>query len=258
MVEGFEEFLINDKIKAINEEMAKPQPDEEKIKEILLKRIRREKVAIKDIKLRTFIAEGNTRDDLAAHVYDITYGSINPGDNLVVIDDSIVRGTTLRQSIIRILDRLSPKKIVIVSSSPQVRYPDCYGIDMSRMGEFIAFRAAMELLKENDMEHIAREVYRKCLEQSSLPDEEIQNYVKEIYAPFTDEQIARKIAEMLTPEDVKAEIEIVYQTVENLHKAIPNHPGDWYFSGDYPTPGGNRLVNGAYINFYEGKTTARN
>ena len=249
MVEGFEEFLINDKIKAINEEMAKPQPDEEKIKEILLKRIRREKVAIKDIKLRTFIAEGNTRDDLAAHVYDITYGSINPGDNLVVIDDSIVRGTTLRQSIIRILDRLSPKKIVIVSSSPQVRYPDCYGIDMSRMGEFIAFRAAMELLKENDMEHIAREVYRKCLEQSSLPDEEIQNYVKEIYAPFTDEQIARKIAEMLTPEDVKAEIEIVYQTVENLHKAIPNHPGDWYFSGDYPTPGGNRLVNGAYINF---------
>ncbi|MBD5208371.1 MAG: amidophosphoribosyltransferase [Bacteroidales bacterium] len=258
MVEGFEEFLINDKIKAINEEMAKPQPDEEKIKEILLKRIRREKVAIKDIKLRTFIAEGNTRDDLAAHVYDITYGSINPGDNLVVIDDSIVRGTTLRQSIIRILDRLSPKKIVIVSSSPQVRYPDCYGIDMSRMGEFIAFRAAMELLKENDMEHIAREVYRKCLEQSSLPDEEIQNYVKEIYAPFTDEQIARKIAQMLTPEDVKAEIEIVYQTVENLHKAIPNHPGDWYFSGDYPTPGGNRLVNGAYINFYEGKTTARN
>ena len=258
MVEGFEEFLINDKIKAINEEMARPQPDEEKIKEILLKRIRREKVAIKDIKLRTFIAEGNTRDDLAAHVYDITYGSINPGDNLVVIDDSIVRGTTLRQSIIRILDRLSPKKIVIVSSSPQVRYPDCYGIDMSRMGEFIAFRAAMELLKENDMEHIAREVYRKCLEQSSLPDEEIQNYVKEIYAPFTDEQIARKIAEMLTPEDVKAEIEIVYQTVENLHKAIPNHPGDWYFSGDYPTPGGNRLVNGAYINFYEGKTTARN
>lgn len=257
MVKGFEEYLLKDKLAAIKEEMGKKDPDDKKIEEIILRRIRREKVAIKDIKLRTFIAEGDTRDDLAAHVYDITYGSINPGDNLVVIDDSIVRGTTLRQSIIRILDRLGPKKIVIVSSSPQVRYPDCYGIDMSRMGEFIAFRAAMELLKERDMEHIAREVYRKCLEQSSLPDDKIQNYVKEIYAPFTDEEISRKIADMLTPDDTKAEIEIVYQTIENLHKAIPDHPGDWYFSGDYPTPGGNRLVNAAYINFYEGKTTAR-
>lgn len=257
MVKGFEEYLLKDKLAAIKEEMGKKDPDDKKIEEIILRRIRREKVAIKDIKLRTFIAEGDTRDDLAAHVYDITYGSIDPGDNLVVIDDSIVRGTTLRQSIIRILDRLGPKKIVIVSSSPQVRYPDCYGIDMSRMGEFIAFRAAMELLKERDMEHIAREVYRKCLEQSSLPDDKIQNYVKEIYAPFTDEEISRKIADMLTPDDTKAEIEIVYQTIENLHKAIPDHPGDWYFSGDYPTPGGNRLVNAAYINFYEGKTTAR-
>lgn len=257
MVKGFEEYLLKDKLAAIKEEMGKKDPDDKKIEEIILRRIRREKVAIKDIKLRTFIAEGDTRDDLAAHVYDITYGSIDPGDNLVVIDDSIVRGTTLRQSIIRILDRLGPKKIVIVSSSPQVRYPDCYGIDMSRMGEFIAFRAAMELLKERDMEHIAREVYRKCLEQSSLPDDKIQNYVKEIYAAFTDEEISRKIADMLTPDDTKAEIEIVYQTIENLHKAIPDHPGDWYFSGDYPTPGGNRLVNAAYINFYEGKTTAR-
>lgn len=257
MVKGFEEYLLKDKLAAIKEEMSKKEPDDKKIEEIILRRIRREKVAIKDIKLRTFIAEGDTRDDLAAHVYDITYGSIDPGDNLVVIDDSIVRGTTLRQSIIRILDRLEPKKIVIVSSSPQVRYPDCYGIDMSRMGEFIAFRAAMELLKERDMEHIAREVYRKCREQSALPDEKIQNYVKEIYAPFTDEEVARKIAEMLTPDDTKAEIEIVYQTIENLHKAIPNHPGDWYFSGNYPTPGGNRLVNAAYINYYEGKTTER-
>lgn len=221
-------------------------------------RIRREKVVVKDIKLRTFIAESEGRDDLAAHVYDITYGTLNPGeDNLVVIDDSIVRGTTLRQSIIRILDRLNPRSIVIVSSSPQVRFPDCYGIDMSRMGEFIAFRAAMELLRETDRSDVIREVYRKSKAQENAPKEEIVNYVKEIYEPFTDEEIARKIAEMLTPEGTKAEVKLVFQTIEDTHRAIPGHTGDWYFSGRYPTPGGNRLVNQAFINFVEGNSDLR-
>lgn len=221
-------------------------------------RVRREKVVVKDIKLRTFIAESEGRDDLAAHVYDITYGTIRPGqDNLVVIDDSIVRGTTLRQSIIRILDRLGPKRIVVVSSSPQVRYPDCYGIDISRLGEFIAFRAAMELLQETGRQDIIDEVYRKCKLQESLPKEEVVNFVKEIYAPFSDEDIAQKIAEMLTPEGTKAEIKLVFQSIPNTHKAIPNHSGDWYFSGDYPTPGGNRLVNQAFINYYEGRPSSR-
>ncbi len=218
------------------------------------KKPRTEKVLIKDIKLRTFIAQDKTRNDLAAHVYDITYGSIKPGeDNIVIIDDSIVRGTTLKQSIIGILNRLAPKKIVIVSSSPQVRYPDYYGIDMSSMSEFAAFRAAVELLKERGQESLIHELYKKAKEQQDLPKEQIVNYVKEIYAPFTMEEISKKIAEMLTPPNVKCEVEIVYPTLEGLHEACPDHRGDWYFSGNYPTAGGNRLVNETFINYVEGK-----
>lgn len=225
---------------------------EEELEQILSMRVRCEKVAIKDIKLRTFIAEGNSRNDLAAHVYDITYGSIVPfEDNLVVIDDSIVRGTTLRQSIIGILDRLHPKKIVIVSSSPQVRYPDYYGIDMSRMNEFIAFKAAVALLEERGQDEIILEAYRKAKLQQMQKDGMIVNYVKEIYAPFTDEEISAKMVQLLTPPGTKAEVEIVYQTLEGLHASCPNHPGDWYFSGDYPTPGGARMVNNAFINYME-------
>ena len=190
---------------------------------------------------------------MVAHVYDVTYGQVREYvDNLVVIDDSIVRGTTLKQSIVRILDRLGPKKIVIASSAPQIRYPDCYGIDMSRMGEFIAFNAAIALLKESGQEHIIEEVYRKSKAQENLPKEEIVNYVKEIYAPFTDEQISAKITELVTPDNINAEIEIVFNTIESLHKACPENTGDWYFTGDYPTPGGNKVVNQAFINYYEG------
>jgi amidophosphoribosyltransferase len=226
--------------------------DEESLERILSMRIRSEKVAIKDIKLRTFIAEGNSRNDLAAHVYDITYGSIEPGvDNLVVIDDSIVRGTTLKQSIINILDRLGPKKIVIVSSSPQIRYPDYYGIDMSQMNEFIAFRAAIALLEERGLTSIISETYRKAKQQQLQPDHSIVNYVKDIYAPFTDEEISAKMVPLLTSKKTQAEVEIVYQTLEGLHASCPNHPGDWYFSGDYPTPGGARMVNNAFIHFME-------
>lgn len=257
LVEGIEDYLIKSKIEDIQKLSATGNLTDGNIERILKRRVRREKVAIKDIKLRTFIAEGSTRDDLAGHVYDITYGSVRPGDNLVIIDDSIVRGTTLKQSIIRILDRLCPRKMVIVSSSPQVRFPDCYGIDMSRMGEFIAFKAAMALLKERGMEYIIQGVYERCKAQDSLPKEEIVNYVKDIYAPFTDEEVAAKIAELLTPDGTHAEIEIVYQSVEEMHKAIPDHPGDWYFTGNYPTAGGNRLVNKAFINYYEGRVSAR-
>ena len=215
-------------------------------------RVRQEKVTIKDIKLRTFISEGSTREDLAAHVYDITYGSIRPyEDNLVVIDDSIVRGTTLKQSIIKILDRLHPKKIIIVSSSPQIRYPDCYGIDMNRMEEFAAFRAATALLEERGMQHVISDTYQKCKAQEGLPKEEIINYVKDIYKPFSAEEISQKMAEMLTPSGTKAEVHIVFQSLEGLHEACPNHRGDWYFSGNYPTPGGNRVVNNAFIRFFE-------
>lgn len=220
---------------------------EEELEQILSKRVRTEKVAIKDIKLRTFIAEGNSRNDLAAHVYDITYGSIVPfEDNLVVIDDSIVRGTTLKQSIISILDRLHPKKIVIVSSSPQVRYPDYYGIDMSRMNEFIAFKAAVALLEERGMENILMEAYQKAKKQERESQSAV-NYVKEIYAPFTDDEISSKIVDLLTPAGTKAQVQIVYQSIDGLHASCPNHPGDWYFSGDYPTPGGTRMVNLAFI-----------
>lgn len=225
---------------------------EEEIRRIFAQRIRSEKVILKDIKLRTFIAEGNTRNDLAAHVYDITYGSITPHvDNLVIIDDSIVRGTTLRQSIVSILDRLHPKKIVVVSSSPQIRYPDYYGIDMSSMGEFIAFRMAIELLISRGMEHVIIDTYNKAKQQQGQPENSIVNCVKDIYAPFTDEDISDKMAQMLSGKDIHAGIEIVFQTLDGLHEACPDHPGDWYFSGDYPTPGGTRLVNQAFIHYVE-------
>ena len=258
MIEGLDNYRRGEQIKLI-EQLNPSDPDySRKIEHILSHHLRVEKLAIKDIKLRTFIAEGDSRNDLAAHVYDVTYGLVKTGiDNLVVIDDSIVRGTTLRQSIIRILDRLKPKKIVIVSSSPQVRYPDYYGIDMSRMGEFAAFRAAMALLKERGMCKVIDDVYRKCKAQENLPKEMVVNYVTEIYSPFSDEEISRKIADMLTPEGTNAEIEIVYQSLDGLHKSIPNHPGDWYFSGNYPTPGGNKMVNRAFINYYEGNADLR-
>lgn len=250
MQEGLNEYLNKLKKEWIADRTHLLQ--EKELEHILSMRIRTEKVAIKDIKLRTFIAEGNSRNDLAAHVYDITYGSIVPyEDNLVVIDDSIVRGTTLRQSIISILDRLHPRKIVIVSSSPQVRYPDYYGIDMSRMNEFIAFKAAVALLEEREMTSIIKGVYDKAKKQETLPDETLVNYVKEIYAPFTDEEISAKMVELLTPPHIQAKVEIVYQTLEGLHASCPDHPGDWYFSGDYPTPGGVRMVNKAFIHFME-------
>tara|TARA_R110002124_G_scaffold144238_1_gene309216 strand:+ start:5973 stop:7871 length:1899 start_codon:yes stop_codon:yes gene_type:complete len=224
----------------------------EKVTEILSERPRFEKIAIKDAKLRTFIADDNSRDDLVAHVYDVTYGVVKPTDNLVIIDDSIVRGTTLKKSIIKILDRLNPKKIVVVSSAPQIRYPDCYGIDMAKIEDFIAFRAALELLKDTNQYHIVDEVYKKAITQQNKPDNEIINYVKEIYAPFSDEEISDKTAEMLKTSDINAEIEVIYQSVDNLHIACPDNLGDWYFTGDYPTDGGHRVVNKAFINFYEG------
>ncbi len=224
----------------------------EKVTEILSERPRFEKIAIKDAKLRTFIADDNSRDDLVAHVYDVTYGVVKPTDNLVIIDDSIVRGTTLKKSIIKILNRLNPKKIIVVSSAPQIRYPDCYGIDMARIGDFIAFKAALELLKETDQYHIVDEVYKKAVSQRGQEDNAIVNYVKEIYAPFSDEEISRKIAQMFRTEEIKSEVEVIFQSVENLHKACPDNLGDWYFTGDYPTDGGHRVVNEAFINFYEG------
>lgn len=250
MVQGFNEYLNEQKAKEIARWGGYLPP--KKVHEILSRRIRTEKVAIKDIKLRTFISEGNSRNDLAAHVYDITYGSLRPDvDNLVVIDDSIVRGTTLRESIIRILDRLHPKRIVIVSSSPQVRYPDYYGIDMSRMDEFIAFRAAIELAEDRGLRYVIDDIYEKCKAQASLPKEQMTNHVTELYSLFTDEEISAKIAEMLKPDDVKADVRIVYQSLEGLHRSCPRHPGDWYFSGDYPTPGGVKRINQAYINYIE-------
>jgi amidophosphoribosyltransferase len=224
----------------------------QKVTEILSERPRFEKIAIKDAKLRTFIADDNSRDDLVEHVYDITYGVVKPTDNLVIIDDSIVRGTTLKKSIIKILDRLQPKKIIVVSSAPQIRYPDCYGIDMARIEAFIAFKAALELLKETNQYHIIDEVYKKCKAQQSKEDVDIVNHAKDVYKPFTADQISAKIAQMLKTEEINAEVEVIYQTIEGLHKACPNHVGDWYFTGNYPTPGGMRVVNQAFINFYEG------
>ena len=258
MIEGCEQILNDNKASQILalEKVGKLTADA--VKNIVQQKITVEKVAIKDIKLRTFIAEGTKRNDLAAHVYDVTYGCVEKNKStLVVIDDSIVRGTTLKQSILRMLSRLKPKKIVIVSSAPQVRYPDYYGIDMSRLSEFAAFRAIVELLIETGCESRLAKVYQECKEQLKLPVEEQINCVKKIYEGFTDSDISEKIAQMLKPEDCDAEIEIVYQSIQGLHDAIPNHPGDWYFSGNYPTPGGNRLVNTAFINFYEGNHNKR-
>ncbi len=225
----------------------------ETLQELLSVKIRTEKVAIKDAKLRTFITEDSSRDDLVAHVYDVTYGVIKPEDNLVIIDDSIVRGTTLKMSIIKMMDRLKPKRIVIVSSAPQIRYPDCYGIDMAKLEGLVAFRAALALLKERNLYHIVDEVYAKCKAQENFLDKDVVNYVTEIYDQFTDEEISDKIAEMLSSPEINAEVKIIFQTVDDLHKACPKNLGDWYFTGDYPTPGGNRVVNRAFMNFYEGK-----
>ena len=222
------------------------------LNELLAVKIRTEKIAIKDAKLRTFITDDKNRDELVAHVYDVTYGVIKPTDNLVIIDDSIVRGTTLKMSIIKMMDRLNPKRIVVVSSAPQIRYPDCYGIDMAKLEGLVAFQAAIELLKERNQYHIVEEVYNKCKAQENLKDSDVVNYVTEIYSPFSDMEISNKIAELLTTPSVKAEVKIIFQTVESLHIACPKNLGDWYFTGDYPTPGGNRVVNRAFINFFEG------
>lgn len=231
-----------------------PEASESDLEEVLQTRARVEKILIKDAKLRTFITQDDARDDMVAHIYDITYGTVRRGkDNLIVIDDSIVRGTTLKQSVVRILDRLGPKKIVIASSAPQIRYPDCYGIDMAKMGDFIAFQAAVALLKDRKMENLLDEVYDKCKAQEDLPKEHIRNYVKEVYAPFSDDEISAKISELLKPANVKAELSIIYLPVDGLHEACPAHTGDWYFTGNYPTPGGNKVVNKAFINYMEGK-----
>ncbi len=252
MVKGAESYLKEIKKQKIKKLGNKITDDD--LDKILDMRPKVEKIAIKDIKLRTFISQDTGRNDLVGHVYDVTYGIVKDNiDNLVIIDDSIVRGTTLRESIIKILDRLNPKKIIIVSSAPQIRYPDCYGIDMAKLNDFIAFRAAIKLLYETKQENIINDVYRKCKAQQHLPKEKIINYVKEIYKPFSTDDISKKIAQMLKTNDIKADINIVYQSIENLHKAIPLNNGDWYFTGNYPTPGGNKVVNTSFINFIEGK-----
>jgi len=251
MVKGMEDHFNSMKYERIT---ALDKPSNEQLKEILDLRPRVEKVAWKDVKLRTFITEDSSRDELVSHVYDITHGSVKPTDHLVAIDDSIVRGTTLKQSILRIFDRLSPKHIVIASSAPQIRYPDCYGIDMARMGDFVAFRAAIALLKERGLEGLIQEVYEKCKAQIHLADDEVQNFVKEIYEPFKAQEISDKIAELLTPPEVNAKVSVLYQTIEDLHLSCPNHPGDWYFTGNYPTPGGNRVVNKSFMYYVEGRT----
>ena len=251
MVEAAQDFLNQRKNNYILENRKKLT--REKLEEILSVKIRTEKVAIKDAKLRTFITEDSSRDDLVAHVYDVTYGVIKPTDNLVIIDDSIVRGTTLKMSIIKMMDRLKPKSIVVVSSAPQIRYPDCYGIDMAKLEGLVAFRAALELLKERNLYHIVDEVYAKCKEQENLKDYEVVNFVTEIYAPFQPQEVSNKIAQLLSTPEINAEVKIIFQTVEDLHIACPKNLGDWYFTGDYPTPGGNRVVNKAFMNFYEGK-----
>jgi amidophosphoribosyltransferase len=251
MVESVEAFLNDTKTEKILK--GKRSLSAEKVTQILSQHTRIEKIAIKDVKLRTFITEDSSRDDLVAHVYDITYGVIKTEDNLVIIDDSIVRGTTLKKSILKMLDRLSPKKIVVVSSAPQIRYPDCYGIDMANLEGLVAFRAALALLKDQNKTNLVEEVYTKCKAQENLSDHEVKNFVKEIYAPFTAEQISAKISELLSDKEINAEVVIIFQTIENLHKACPQNLGDWYFTGNYPTDGGNRVVNQAFINFYEGK-----
>lgn len=252
LMEGVQDEIEKRQCDKIIAESATMTP--ERLREIMMAKPRFEKIAVKDVKMRTFIAADTGRDDMVGHVYDVTYGIVrNLQDTLIVIDDSIVRGTTLKKSILRIIDRLHPKKIIIVSSAPQIRYPDCYGIDMAKLGDFCAFAAAIELLRESGRADIIDDVYKRCKEQQFLPKEEIINCVKDIYKPFTEEQISAKIAQMLTPDNMVAEVEIVYQTIENLHKACPNDSGDWYFTGNYPTPGGNRVVNTSFINFIEGR-----
>lgn len=252
LVKGLEDHLSQAKISRIIGLGANPDPNE--VKSILDERARVEKIAIKDAKLRTFITEDANRDDLVAHVYDIAYGTVNPGqDNLVVIDDSIVRGTTLKRSILRILDRLNPKRIVVASSAPQIRYPDCYGIDMARLGDFVAFQAAISLIKERGMEHLIDEVYAKCKAQIELPKEKNTNQVKAIYEPFTTEELNDRISQLLTPKGMNSEVKIVFQSIEGLHAACPNHQGDWYFTGDFPTPGGHKVVNRAFVYYVEGR-----
>jgi len=251
MIEAAQDFLNQRKNKYILDN--RKTLTKEKLEEILSVKIRTEKIAIKDAKLRTFITEDSSRDDLVAHVYDVTYGVIKTTDNLVIIDDSIVRGTTLKMSILKMMDRLKPKRIVVVSSAPQIRYPDCYGIDMAKLEGLVAFRAALALLKERNLYHIVDEVYHKCKGQESFKDTEVTNFVTEIYAPFQPQEISDKIATMLSSPEINAEVKIIFQTVENLHRACPKNLGDWYFTGEYPTPGGNRVVNKAFMNFYEGK-----
>lgn len=252
MMEGMDHLFVKEK-KRILAELGSKITDEQ-LDEIVSLKLRVEKIAVKDVKLRTFISEDKGRNDIVEHVYDITYGTIKRGvDSMVVIDDSIVRGTTLKQSILKILDRLGPKQIIVVSSAPQIRYPDCYGIDMAKLSDFVAFNAAIELLKDNGKEDIIKEVYKKSKQQENLPKEKIVNFVKEIYKPFSDEEISNKISQLLTPNGINAEVKIIYQTVEKLHQACPNDLGDWYFTGDYPTPGGNKVVNASFINYYEGR-----
>jgi amidophosphoribosyltransferase len=250
MIETVEKHLNERKTKAILDGNGKLS--EESVIDILSERPRIEKIAIKDVKLRTFITEDSSRDDLVAHVYDVTYGVIKPSDNLVIIDDSIVRGTTLKKSIIKMMDRLNPKQIVVVSSAPQIRYPDCYGIDMANLESLIAFRAMLELLKENDKYHMVEEVYHKCKSQLELKDHKVKNYVKDLYSQFSADEISDKIGELISDNTVKAKVKTIFQPIENLHKACPKNLGDWYFTGNYPTAGGNRVVNRAFINFYEG------
>ena len=250
MIETVDAYLNQRKTKEILKGMRSLSA--EKVTQILSVHTRVEKIAIKDVKLRTFITEDSSRDDLVAHVYDVTYGVIKPEDNLVIIDDSIVRGTTLKKSILKMMDRLSPKRIVVVSSAPQIRYPDCYGIDMANLEGLVAFRAALSLIKDAGKSKLINSVYTKCKSQQDLKDSEVQNFVKEIYAPFSAEQVSDKIAELLSAEGINAEVKIIFQTIENLHRACPKNLGDWYFTGNYPTDGGNRVVNQAFINFYEG------
>ena len=250
MVESAQDELNRQKNQAILKE--KKSLTSKRLEEIQSYKIRVEKIAIKDVKLRTFITDDSSRDDLVAHVYDVTYGVVKPKDNLVIIDDSIVRGTTLKMSILKMLDRLNPKQIVVVSSAPQIRYPDCYGIDMARLEKLVAFQAALALLKESGQEQLIEDIYKKCKSQEGLPDKNIKNHVKAIYAPFTDKIISDKIAEILDDGSIKAKVKVIFQTVKNLHKACPDNLGDWYFTGNYPTPGGNRVVNKAFINFIEG------
>jgi amidophosphoribosyltransferase len=253
MIKALEDFQNDKKIEAIQALGNNLTP--EKLEEIIRKRARIEKIAIKDVKLRTFITQDSARDELVSHVYDVTHGAVKRNvDSLVVIDDSIVRGTTLKRSIIKMLDRLEPRKIIVVSSAPQIRYPDCYGIDMARMGDFIAFQAAVSLLKESGKEELLQVVYKKCKDQENTPKEHVRNYVKEIYEPFTAEEISAKVAELVTPPQTLAKVEVIFQTIEGLHEACPDHQGDWYFTGNYPTPGGNKVVNKSFINYMEGIT----